>query len=85
MATALFPNEEKMEADMEDLDLVKFAHRAVGILQAIQHMPTIKNVEENLPVFLSECDILVDVESSLGPEGSRHMINPSTLPESLFA
>ncbi|OXA54818.1 SET domain-containing protein 14 [Folsomia candida] len=80
MATGSSSNEEKME----DLDLVKYTHRAVGILQACQHMPTILNVEENIPVFLSKGDILVDVESSSGSGGSRQMISPSSLPKALF-
>ncbi|OXA54140.1 uncharacterized protein LOC110849677 [Folsomia candida] len=78
--------EKKMEADTEDLDLVKYTLRAIGILQAVQHMPfSLLNLEENLPVVLQNKEILVDVESAPGPElPFQQIVDPSSLSESLF-
>lgn len=83
MATAAPPPEPVNVVELElgeDLDLVNYALRAIGVVQAVQHMPSVRQVEENLPVFQSKKDILVDIEAC----GSRST-KPSTLSKKIFS
>lgn len=75
---------EKMEVDSinEDLDLIKYTLLSIGALQAVQHMPSVIKVEEDLTVFQKKSEILVDVSYSSG--GISKMMDPSSLAESLY-